>query len=242
MLVLCKKTSRITRWTFLVDVTILWGKWMGHKNACAPDLTAALTGDRDAIGRVLLLHGDQLARRIACRLELNPFVDFSAEDVLQEVFIDAFLGINTFDPERGASFATWLNRLADNRMVSMLRERGRQKRGGKARKVGDNHACRNDAWRSSAAQLVDLLADDCGESPSKDVVRGEMACAVLESVAELPQDQRQAIEMRYLEQRSLESTAEAMTKTNGATRGLLHRAKQSMRSALGTSSRWFMRK
>ncbi len=214
---------------------------MGQADASAVDLSMALAGDRDAIGRVLILHGDRLARRIAYRIELNPFVDFSAEDVLQETFVDAFLGMSTFDPERGASLATWLNKLAENRLVTMLRERGRQKRGGKARRVnGPGNG--NDAWRSSAAQLVALLADDCDESPSKDAVREEIAHAVLESVAELPQDQRQAIAMRYLEQQSLETTTEAMQKTNGATRGLLHRAKRSMRDALGNSSRWFTRK
>jgi hypothetical protein len=46
------------------------------------DMSAALGGDRDAIARLLMAHSARLSRRVATRLDLNPFRDFSTDDVL----------------------------------------------------------------------------------------------------------------------------------------------------------------
>ena len=200
------------------------------------DLQAAVAGDRDALARLLMLHGDHLCRRISRRLELNPYADFSAEDVLQEAYVDAFLGIGSFDISRGSSFAAWIERVADNRMISMLRERRREKRGGNARRVV------SDGWRSSAAELVAVLEDYRADSPSENVASDEIVTAIRTRTANLPEEQRHALQSHFLDQRSTESTAELLGKTDGAVRGLLHRAKQSIRVAMGNSSRWFLRK
>lgn len=200
------------------------------------DLQAVVAGDRQAFARLLVEHGDRLARRIDSRLQLNPFADFSADDVLQEAYIDAFRNIESFDLAKADAFAAWLTKIADNRLVSMLRERQRQKRGGNARRANV------DVWRSSAAELVALLEDEGGCTPSENAARDEAAAAVHAQFEQLPEDQSHALRAYYLVGHSTESTAELMGKTNGAVRGLIHRAKQSMRVALGNSSRWFLKK
>lgn len=209
---------------------------MTDSHAEASDLDKAINGDRDAAARLLMQHGDRLARRVTRRLELNPFADFSVEDVLQEAYVDTFVGFATFDPEKGTSFAAWLDRVVENRLVTMLRERQRKKRKPTGRRVA------NDLWRSSAAELGALLSDYRGQTPSDDYSRGEVVEAIRDQTAALPSDQREAIELHYLEGRSLNSTADVLGKTKDAVRGLIHRAKQSLRAALGNSSRWFRRK
>jgi DNA-directed RNA polymerase specialized sigma24 family protein len=47
---------------------------------------------------------------------------------------------------------------------------------------------------------------------------------------------------RYVEGKSLAETATAMRRSPAAVRGLVDRAKQSLRKALGRSSRWFAKK
>ncbi len=209
---------------------------MGDAQSRDSDLKLAIAGDRDATARLLIQHGDRLAQRITRRLELNPFADFCAEDVLQEAYVDAFVGIGKFDTAKGSSFTAWLEKIVDNRLITMLRQRQRQKRTAKGRRVHD------DAWRSSVAGLECVLADYRGKTPSDNVDKEEVVTAIRTQTVELPDDQRQAIEIHCLEGRSIDSTAEILGKTEGAVRGLIHRAKLSLRVALGNSSRWFRRK
>jgi len=209
---------------------------MGDPRSCNSELKSAIAGDRDAVARLLIRHGDRLAQRITRRLELNPFVDFCVEDVLQEAYVDAFVGIGNFDPTQGASFAAWLEKIVDNRLITMLRGRQRQKRLATGRRVYD------DAWRSSVAGLGTVLEDYRGITPSDELDQKEIVECIRGQTVELPDDQRQAIELHCLDGHSLDSTAEILGKTEGAVRGLIHRAKQSLRVALGNSSRWFRRK
>jgi RNA polymerase sigma factor (sigma-70 family) len=60
-------------------------------------------------------------------------------------------------------------------------------------------------------------------------------------IAGLPQEHRRAVQLNYLQGRSLEETATALGRSPAAVRGLLYRAKQRLRVALGRSSRWFGR-
>ncbi len=85
--------------------------------------------DRETIARLLLEHGELLAKRISNRLRRNAYVDFSADDVLQEVFLDVFRHYRTFHPELGTPIVVWLEKIADNCLATMFRDGGRQKRG-----------------------------------------------------------------------------------------------------------------
>ena len=197
------------------------------------DLERALAGDREAIARLLCLHGGRLAARLSHRLQLNPFVEFSADDVLQEVFLDVFRGFHTFSQSRGVPFVSWLDKVADNRLATMMRDRGRQKRGGGFRRAEPAQ----DLLYSSAAQLVAALADSRQATASQNIARDELVRAVQVGLATLPDDQREVIQKRYFDQQSLASTAHSMGRTVAAVRGLLHRAKRSLQDVLsGTVS------
>jgi RNA polymerase sigma-70 factor (ECF subfamily) len=60
----------------------------------------------------------------------------------------------------------------------------------------------------------------------------EAVKAVRDAIRDLPEDYRQAVELRLLEGRSLEETAEAMNRSARAVQGLVDRAKRKMRAAL----------
>jgi RNA polymerase sigma-70 factor (ECF subfamily) len=89
--------------------------------------------------------------------------------------------------------------------------------------------------------LAELLSDH-GETPSRPLVRDEIVTAVHVALASLPADQRDAVQLRFLDGKSVEETATALQRTPAAVRGMLYRAKQSMRQVLGRSSRWFGKK
>jgi RNA polymerase sigma-70 factor (ECF subfamily) len=116
----------------------------------------------------------------------------------------------------------------------MIRDLRCQKRGGHVRQVSASSS-------SSVADLAQLLSDH-GETPSRPLVRDEMVAAVHVGLASLPADQRDAVRLRFLECKSVEETATTLERSPAAVRGMLYRAKQSMRQVLGRSSRWFGKK
>ena len=89
--------------------------------------------------------------------------------------------------------------------------------------------------------LVEQLSDH-GSTPSGNAARNEAVHAVRVGLAGLPSAQREAIQLHDLDGRSLGETAAKMDRSPGAVRGLLQRARQSLRQTLGRSSRWFPRK
>lgn len=202
------------------------------------DLRAARAGDWDATARLLVRASGQLAKRVAHRVDLNPFLPFSTDDVLQEVFIDVFRGITGCLAEEERSFVAWLNQVCDHRLSQMIREQGAIKRGAETKTVRGV----DDALRSSMAMLVARLADYRFDMPSEAFARDEAIRAVVDGLSQLPDDQQAAIRLHYLDGRSLDSTATELQRTDGAIRGLLHRAKASLRRSLGNSSRWFRRR
>jgi RNA polymerase sigma-70 factor (ECF subfamily) len=191
----------------------------------------AVSGQHTATAKLLVLNSARLSMRLRSRLELNPFADFSADDVLQEVFVDVFRGISTFDVEKSGAFLAWLDRVADNRLAKTIRDRSRKKRGGKT--------WQSQAADSSIAMLINELRDEGAVTGSQEFMKGEAKDAIKLCIAALPDQQREAIELSYLEQKSLDEIADAMAITKDAVRGLHYRAKQAMRSMLGESSRWF---
>jgi RNA polymerase sigma-70 factor (ECF subfamily) len=91
------------------------------------------------------------------------------------------------------------------------------------------------------ADLVHILCED-SHTPSRSAAKHEGIEAVQVAMAGLPEDYREAIRLRYLEQKSVEEVAAAMGRSAAAIRGLLDRAKKKMRAAMGRSSLYFSRK
>ncbi len=207
---------------------------MNNRDSLEHLIDQAVGGDRAATAQLLASYASRLMRRLTMRLELNPFADFCADDVLQEVFMDVFRGIGTFQPERGGAFSAWLDRVADNRLATFLRDRSRLKRGGAVWCV--------DLPDGSGVRLLDDLRDPDSATASDRLTTKEAKQAVMLCVASLPDGQRECVERYYLQQQELAEIAKSLGTTKEAVRSLLYRAKQSMRSMLGSSSRWFRKK
>lgn len=194
-------------------------------------ITEAISGDRAALERLLLVHYNGLWNEIAAKLPTSLQSAVSVEDVLQETFIHAFRDIGSFEPVSERSFAGWLKAIAKNRLRDAIKALTRKKRGGNLRRVRGPV----DAQAGSVADLVEIIcADD--HTPSQSAARHEGIEAVQVAMAGLPDDYREAIRLLYLEGKSLNEVAAEMDRSPGAIRGLLTRAKEKMRAALGRSS------
>lgn len=195
-------------------------------------LQAAVGGDRVALERLLLTHYSRLERHVAAQLPESAQSVISAEDILQEAFVQVFRDIHTFDVDGAVSLGAWLRAIVDHRLTDALRKLRAIKRG------AGFHRMQNEPVRSSLGELTAQLMGD-EERPSQLLARDEAVQAVQVRLAGLPDDQQEAIRLRYLNQQSLESVAEAMQRSPAAVRGLVHRAKASLREMLGRTSRWW---
>lgn len=195
----------------------------------------ATSGDVRALEGLLLDYYSPLSSHIRARIPRSLQGVLDAEDILQQTFVQAFRDIHTFRPQGRSSFRAWLTVIADNRLADARKALQRKKRGGQARRV--SLAGRD----SSATALVEVLSDG-GPTPSGNVARAEAVQAVEVAVAGLPADLREAIRLRYLEQKSLGDAARIMQRSPDAVRGLLDRAKKKLRAALGRMSLYLSRR
>jgi RNA polymerase sigma-70 factor, ECF subfamily len=199
-------------------------------------LAAAVAGDRAALERLLLLHCERLSRRIAAALPTAARQGASIDDLLQQTLVQAIRDIGGLQSRTPGGFAAWLQTIADHRVQDFLRAEGRARRRVVQAAIP--------AAGSRSQSMLDLVAQlsDRGSTPSGNAAKSEVVQAVRVGLAGLPSAQREALQLHHLDGRSLDETAAEMKRSPGAVRGLLQRARQSLRETLGRSSRWFPRK
>jgi len=195
----------------------------------------AVCGDSEALGQLLFEHHDRLAAFIRREIPAELRSQFSAEDVLQEAYVDAFRNIGQLVPKSDRAFARWLRTIAEHRLTDRLRALRSKKRGGKRRRVQGLPG----GERSTMAGLLELVSDGA-MSPSGRAVQGEALRALQIHLSALPERHRQAVRLHHLDGLDLERVAAEMGENPDAVRGVLYRARKKLRDAMGRSSLWFL--
>lgn len=138
-----------------------------------------------------------------------------AEDLAQEVFITVFKAIGSF---RGDSkLSTWLYRVATNHCKNRIKYLGRRARGSKKEfdEVGDRDAIES-ASMSTSAQLP---------RPDEMVSGRETEGFIRRALAELPEDQRELVVLRDIENLTYEEIQRVTGLPAGTVKSRLHRAR-----------------
>ena len=155
----------------------------------------------------------------------------SSEDLLQDVWILARRSLGEFVPRDEASVNAWLTRIARNVLSDRIRQGSRAKRSGSHRRVGNS---RNSsilgAFRSCAA---------AEPSPSKEVRHREVELKMIRALARLPDNRRQALQLKYIEGVPTVEIAARMGKSESAVRGLVAEGLRQLRQAMGDPSIYF---
>ncbi|MCP4192142.1 MAG: sigma-70 family RNA polymerase sigma factor [Planctomycetaceae bacterium] len=198
----------------------------------------AIAGDGPALEELLLSHCDAVAEHIRPKLAgpLQSLV--SVEDILQETFFRAFQQISRFEPKSDRSFLAWLKTIAESRIIDAIKHQKRKKRGGDMRRVD----AVQDIYKTSVADLMGMLAEDDGGTPSQNVANDEAVQAMQVAIASLPDEQRQAVLLRFFRQKSLEEAGNQMDRSPEAVRGLLRRAKYALRERMQRTSMWISKR
>jgi RNA polymerase sigma-70 factor (ECF subfamily) len=165
--------------------------------------------DRSAFGELY----DLYVRRVYAFALTRTGDRDEAEDVTAATFERALNAIGRYE-DRGAPLSAWLFRIAANILV----DRGRH--GQKVRNLGDDPVPEG------------RLDHPPEEDPQVQVERWERAETLRARMEGLPEDQRTAIRLRYMEGLSVAEVAGRMGRNENATKQLLHRATTSLRSRL----------
>ena len=173
-------------------------------------LIEAVRGDASLYGHVVTRFERVLARYV--KRVLGRHAE-AAEDVLQEVFIKAYVNINDYD--RARPFAPWLFRIAHNEAVSFLRKR-------KAEPQLVN-------GEDAGLILENMMAEG---DPALHFEQGRTAAEVRGALKGLEPRYREVLMLRYLEDKSYDEIAEILQMPPGTVATLIRRGLRRLQQPL----------
>jgi len=173
------------------------------------------SGDRSEFGHMVETYSSTIYR-----LALNMLgSEQDAEDVLQETFIKAFKGIQSFKEQ--SNLSTWVYRIAINEALMILR---------KAKRIVGSLDDIDDTDEDLEPREVTDWCCQPEESFIKEEVRDEMDKAI----QRLPEKLRVVFILRDMEDLSIRDTASALGITEMAVKTRLLRARLQLREILST--------
>lgn len=144
-------------------------------------------------------------------------------DIVQQTMLAAVGGIDQFRGDSEGELRAWLRQILVRQICHLDRDLHREKRDVRRERSMEQQLAQ------SSMRLEGLLAADQA-TPSQMAVVGENVAALAAAVERLPDGQRQAIELHYLEGLKLAEVAQALGKSTGAVAGLLHRGMKQLRA------------
>lgn len=193
-------------------------------------LRRAVGGDDDALASLLAEFGPQVERGLNIGREWRTVLE--PADVMQVTYLEAFLQISRFDPDRSEPFVGWLKRIAENNLRDAIRGLQRQKRPQPAARVP---VC---ASADGSGELLAVLGV-ASTTPSRFAARDERSSRLNVLLDTLPEDYSRAIRFYDLEGLPIAEVARRMSRSAGAVHMLRARAHDCLREALGAESAWF---
>ncbi|MCO6042685.1 sigma-70 family RNA polymerase sigma factor [Aeoliella sp. ICT_H6.2] len=185
----------------------------------------AKSGDAVALEQLLTQYRPFL--RIIAEQKIGPALRrrHDGSDIVQQTCVEAVTAFPAFRGATEPELSAWLKQILRRNVANLVR---------------DNRAAKRDLRReteldrrgneSATLQWFEPAGEQ--SSPSQRAVRGEDAIELAQAIESLPDDQRRAVQLRYLEARSLDEIGEALDRSSSAVAGLLHRGMRSLKSKL----------
>ncbi len=159
---------------------------------------ASQTGDQEAFA---LLY-DEFATKIYKFITFKISDTEQAEDLLQEVFIKAWRGCGSLDLHN-LNFSAWLYTIAGNTVNDYFRKVYRRPQ------------------TVSLNEEIDIIATDDTSTQADNSINSDI---VQKALSNLPTNYKQVLELRFIENFSVEETATILKKSNVTVRVLQYRA------------------
>jgi RNA polymerase sigma-70 factor, ECF subfamily len=164
----------------------------------------AVEGDQEAFGDLYEKYLDAIFRYIYYRVNNHH----EAEDLTETVFLKAWEALGSYRVSN-VPFRAWLYRIAHNLVVDLYR----------TQKV-----------EAPLDGQIGFSAD--GHNPEEQVAWLERTEQLMDAMAELDEDHRQVLSLRFISELSHAETAYIMNRSQGAVRVLQHRALIALRYCL----------
>lgn len=167
---------------------------------------------------------------LMARLQLGTRLQgkLDASDVVQQTLLRAHEKREQFRGQSEAEWLGWLRQILANQLAESARRFHAE-----ARDVGRERPLEAKLEESSARLEAWLVAS--GSSPSQQAMRGEEVLRLAAALAELPEDQRTAIELHHLKGLQVAEVGRIMGKTKPAIMGLLFRGLRRLREIMPES-------
>ena len=163
--------------------------------------------DQEAFTQLYEQHFDRIYRYVALRIGDK----IEAEDMTQQVFINALRSISSFK-WKGIPFSAWLFRIAHNQVVDYLRKKAKRA------------TIPLDESQASSDINPQLMAEH-----RLDIER------LLSATKHLTEAQREVVSLRFAGELSIAQVAKVMGKSEGAVKALQHSAIVALRKTLSVA-------
>ena len=165
----------------------------------------------------------RMLARIHMRRAYQSKVDES--DLVQQSLMQAVQALDNFRGHTEAELRAWLRQILARNITHLDRDMHRDKRDIRRERSIE------DRLNQSSLRLEGWLAAS-GPTPSHHAQLGERVVRLSRAIEELPEGQREAVRLHYLEGLKLSECAARMDRSTSAVAGLLHRGMKSLRSEL----------
>jgi RNA polymerase sigma-70 factor (ECF subfamily) len=190
-------------------------------------LERVAAGDCTARDQLLQRHRQRLGRMVAVRLDPRLAARVDPSDVVQEALAEAAANLDRYLRERPLPFYPWLRRLAQRCLIDMHRRHVQARRRTVTREAGPAGLPDH-----SAMALADRLFARTS-SPSAGLRRRERRDRVRAALAALPEQDREVLVLRTLEELPTRETAAVLGISEVAVRSRQVRALERLKVLLG---------
>ncbi len=191
-------------------------------------LELSLTGDQQALGALLEHYRAYLT--VLAQRYLDPRLQgrLDPADIVQVTFLEAQRDLASFRGHQIEELLGWLRNILRNNVASAHQKHLFTQKRSAGREISNSPT-------DSRPAITDLVPSET-TSPSQRMMRDEAAVYLANCLESLPDTQREALRLRYVEGFSLKQLAEKMGKSEMAVAGLLKRGLQTLRQRMITDS------
>lgn len=162
----------------------------------------AIDGDVETFGELYSIYLDRIYRYVFYQVHNKV----TAEDLTEEIFIKAWRGIGKYR-WKGQPFSAWLYRIAHNHVIDYFRT-------------------------SRQHQPLDREIPADGDQPQQELETKQIQQSLLRAISSLPQQQKQVIILKFIEDLDNRAIERIMGKSQGAIRVMQMRALAALRQIL----------
>lgn len=169
---------------------------------------------RSYLALLARMHFDDRLRR-----KMDP------SDVVQQTLFEAHRALGNFRGRTDAEMAAWLRQILARNLAHAVRDFGREKRN-----INRERTLEAAVNASSARLEAWLVAEQ--SSPSQMAQRKERVLELCDALEQIPESQREALQLHYWQNCTLAEIAERMERTPAAVAGLLKRGLRKLRQRM----------